>query len=317
MYSASPPVSIDFKQIRVDKTYAEIGDEILFYVTNLVDEGPFYYSITGTLSQTGFVDGQSTGYIELQDGKLGKGYAIVSKTLSSNAHDGQVFTFELRSVDPSGPILLKSPEITVTDNLKPQILGSVTPSTLSVTNGDSVKFLVECAGLSDGNYFWSTVGTLSASAFSDNLTTGTFSLTSSTGQITRFIATSTVIDSTDFFSIAISKKYDKISYITSSPYVAVSSVTTGTVATNTNSVTLLVLEKISNNLERISNNLEKITTLANSNGIRTTSPYDWAKPVEIYSWYNQDLETLVASQASVVDLITTLGTATTYLPKFI
>lgn len=70
-------------------------------------------------------------------------------------------------------------------------------------------------------------------------------------------------------------------------------------------------------LKRIADSLETVTDLTQTTGVRTAAAYDWILPTEIYSWYNQDLSTLVNSTATLGRLVSNITTITNNMPKFI
>ena len=70
-------------------------------------------------------------------------------------------------------------------------------------------------------------------------------------------------------------------------------------------------------LERIASSLERIVELSTSTGIRTVGQYNWTKPVDIYSWYNQSQNTLTQSTSTVEALLSDVTTIANNLPKFL
>lgn len=74
---------------------------------------------------------------------------------------------------------------------------------------------------------------------------------------------------------------------------------------------------ISQVLQQISSATNLFMTLSTSTGIRTESPYDWTRPTEIYSWYNQNQTTLVESTETIETLVYNITTITNNVPKFI
>lgn len=94
------------------------------------------------------------------------------------------------------------------------------------------------------------------------------------------------------------------------------------VSTSTGSIAIAYdyspyLERIASSLESISTSLSVIQTLATSTGVRTESPFDWTRPTEIYSWYNQNLALFSASTATIERLASDISTITNVMPKFL
>jgi hypothetical protein len=70
-------------------------------------------------------------------------------------------------------------------------------------------------------------------------------------------------------------------------------------------------------LERIATALETIASLSTSTGVRVAGPYDWLRPTEVYNWYNQDLNLLNPSTATINNIVSDVNTITGMLPKFL
>lgn len=70
-------------------------------------------------------------------------------------------------------------------------------------------------------------------------------------------------------------------------------------------------------LERIATALETLAVASTSTGIRTVGAYDWTRPTEVYSWYNQNLSPIAASSATANTLVNEITTITNSMPKFI
>ena len=93
------------------------------------------------------------------------------------------------------------------------------------------------------------------------------------------------------------------------------------VTTSTGSIAIaydysVYLERIATSLESISSSLSTITALSTSTGIRVESPYDWTRPTEVYSWYNQNLDLFTLSTSTVERLTVAITTVTNFMPKF-
>jgi hypothetical protein len=93
------------------------------------------------------------------------------------------------------------------------------------------------------------------------------------------------------------------------------------VSTSTGSISIaydysIYLERIASSLESISTSLSTISALSTSTGIRVESPYDWTRPTEMYSWYNQNLDLFALSTSTVERLTAAISTVTNYMPKF-
>lgn len=87
--------------------------------------------------------------------------------------------------------------------------------------------------------------------------------------------------------------------------------------TSTSSFSLVVQSEIIPYLERIAASLETIVNASLTSGVRTIGPYDWLKPTEVYTWYNQDLAVLRPSTGTIETIVTDVNTITSSLPKFL
>jgi hypothetical protein len=76
------------------------------------------------------------------------------------------------------------------------------------------------------------------------------------------------------------------------------------------------LERIATSLESISSSLSAIESISTSTGVRVDSAYDWTRPTELYTWYNQNLDLFSLSTSTVERVIEAVNTVTSYMPKF-
>jgi hypothetical protein len=429
MYSTSPPISNDLKSIRVDRSFIQPGDSVNFYITNLVDSGPFFYKITGRTTSTNFSDGTISGPVTLTTGKLGIGYATISKKITDSTDTiGSYFSIDLMRDSIEGSVLLSSPTVVVTEFQTPQSFASVTPSSYVGKEGETISFHINITdsvgqivedikilnsgtfystttsivlsdpetaggttatasisvdeingtitsvsiinsgsgylsaptvsftenttgtlatfkvtipntGMSSGTYNWSTIGTVSADDFVDNILTGTVLISNNAGVITRTLSTVTGAEAGEIFSIEISKDFSNSTQLGKSSNVLVASnfddliinapsATSTVITTSTGGVAIAYdysqilnsaiqnLENISSTLGTISSSLISIIDQARTTGIRTESSYDWVKPTEIYSWYNQQLDIISPSVDTAIRLTAAINTVTSYMPKF-
>ena len=87
--------------------------------------------------------------------------------------------------------------------------------------------------------------------------------------------------------------------------------------TSPSSFNLVVQSETIPYLERIATALETVAVASTSTGIRTVGAYDWTRPTEVYSWYNQNLSPIAASSATANTLVNEITTITNSMPKFI
>lgn len=103
------------------------------------------------------------------------------------------FQMNVRSGSSSGTILNTSPVITILPN---NISVTVSTSSTSFSSGQSVTITATVSGSTSGKLYYRISGDVSNSNFSDGLLYGSFSYTAGTGQITKTVNTTSLINFT-------------------------------------------------------------------------------------------------------------------------
>jgi hypothetical protein len=172
-----------------------------------VDEG---YAVSFTVSTSGLSNG--TYYWDLTSDSLLTSSRLVglassgSFTLTNNtgtinitplinfAVDGLAsFGINVRQSSVTGAILGTSTQILVNDTST--TVPTISASTASVDEGVSVTFTVTSSGIPNGTVlYWSTSGTTNAADFTDNTTTGSFTITNNSGTITRTLKNDHIVE---------------------------------------------------------------------------------------------------------------------------
>ena len=98
-----------------------------------------------------------------------------------------------------------SPTITINDtSLSLPTYNSITPNVTQVNEGGTVTFTVSTSNIANGTtLYWSTNGSMTASDFSDQATTGSFTITSNSGTITRTLTNDVTTEGTETFTISV------------------------------------------------------------------------------------------------------------------
>lgn len=181
-------------------TYNE-GDSITFTVSTLgYNNGEtLYYTITaatGTINTSDFTDSLISGSFSITSNS-----ASIVKTLvlDSTSETNDSFVFEVRSESVSGPILLSSSTISITN---PTV--SITPSTSSLNEGSSVTFTVNTTNISNQTLYYSITGTnITTGDFSPANLTGSFALTSNSGSFAVTLANDLLTEGTESFTASV------------------------------------------------------------------------------------------------------------------
>jgi membrane protein insertase Oxa1/YidC/SpoIIIJ len=184
------------------------GSSVTFNVatSNVADGTVLYWTtniVSGTINTSDFSDGFASGSVVISSGTA----SIVREISADFTTEGsESFQVELRIGSVSGDIVATSTTVTIGDtSLTPTY--SVTPNTSSVNEGSSVVFTVNTTNVPDGTtLYWSTntvSGTVNTSDFNDFATTGSFTITSNTGSVTRTLSSDTTTEGSESFQLQI------------------------------------------------------------------------------------------------------------------
>jgi hypothetical protein len=165
-----------------------------------------YYSTSTSMEAADFSNNSLTGSFSIIGTGATTGVATVTRTIANDANTEGTETFNLvvRTNSISGTVVATSSTITVLD-VVPQY--SVTPSTNSLNEGSSVVFTVTTVGIANATVlYWttlSTLGAISASDFNDAAVSGSFTVNSNSGTITRTLTTDRFTEGTEQFKLQI------------------------------------------------------------------------------------------------------------------
>lgn len=169
-----PPVY----SVGVSTTIFKEGQEITFTITaeNVASGTELYYTITGDVNSADFTDNTLSGSFTVIDFGSGIPTGTVTKNISVDlVEEGdEDFIFEVRTDSTSGTIVATSSTITIQDS-NPTF--TITPTSSSINEGESVTFNVTATDIpTEIQLFFTTIGNVTASDFSDNSLSGSFSI---------------------------------------------------------------------------------------------------------------------------------------------
>jgi hypothetical protein len=236
------------------------GGSVNFTVNtvNVGDGTTLYYSTGGSMEAADFSNNSLTGSFSIVGTGATTGIATVTRTISNdiNTEDTESFTFVVRTGSTSGPVVATSQSINVIDVVPTY---SVVPSTTSVNEGSTVTFTVTTSSVPNSTIlYWAILpisGTLSASDFTDATISGSFTVNSNTGTITRTLAGDRSTESLESFQIEIRR-----------------SSTTGTVIATSETV---YINDTSLNIGQNANGLTFGPVQVNRDGGNTALASDW------------------------------------------
>ena len=203
------PTSASTYSVGVSTNSVNEGSSVDITVnTTDVDAGTtLYYSTnTTTASAADFTDNSLTGSFTVVSTGSTTGVGTITRSITSDAisESTEKFIIEVREGSISGT------KVAETQNISIKSVDSyytITPSAASVNEGSSVSFTVNTINAT-GTLYYSTSGTATAEDFSNNSTTGSFTVvstgaTTGIGTIVRSIATDAVLDGDETFNIVV------------------------------------------------------------------------------------------------------------------
>lgn len=183
------------------------GQAVVFVVntTNTGDGTTLYWStgvISGSLTASDFTDNSLTGSVIINSNT-----AAITRTLSSDALVEGSESFVLRiATSPGGTAQAQSNVVFVADGTPaPTVSYSIVPSVTSVSEGQSVTFVINTTLVPNGTVvYWDTFGgEVLAADFTDGTTSGQVTINNSVATITRTIVNDRRTEGTENFRITL------------------------------------------------------------------------------------------------------------------
>lgn len=164
--------------IGVSTTSLNEGESITFTTTaeNVASSTELFYTISGDVSANDFVQNTLSGSFTVIDFGNGIPVGSVTKNIALDlVEEGDdTFVFQVRTGSTSGTIVATSSTITIKDVIP---TFTIIPTVNSINEGQSTTFNVTTTGVADQTQiFFTTIGNASASDFSDNSLSGSFTI---------------------------------------------------------------------------------------------------------------------------------------------
>ena len=184
------------------------GSSVTFNIstTNLPDGTTLYYTlntVSGTVDASDFSSGSLSGSVTVNSSAASVAYTL-SSDLSVGEGDEQ-FQLQLRTGSISGTVVATSPTVTISDSSR--ITYAVSPSVSSITEGSSVTFNVTTLNVSNGTTLYYSInqvsGTITASDFTTNSLTGSFTINSNSGSVTLTASTTATNEGSESFQFQV------------------------------------------------------------------------------------------------------------------
>jgi hypothetical protein len=173
IFDVSPIFSITESTTTINE-----GESITFTTTaeNVASGTELFYTISGDVSANDFVQNTLSGSFSVIDFGNGIPVGSVTKNISLDlVEEGdEEFVFQVRTGSTSGTIVATSSTITIQDTIPTFIIA---PTATSINEGQSVTFNVTTTDIpNQTEIFFTTIGTVTASDFSDNSLSGSFTI---------------------------------------------------------------------------------------------------------------------------------------------
>jgi hypothetical protein len=165
------------------------GNSVTFNVTtlNVPDGATLYWTNSGNTSSSDFEDLSNNGSVVIINNS-----GSVTRTLKSDllTEGTETIILDLRTSSTSGPIVATSTTVNVSDTSSSGTVATynIEPSANSVNEGGTISFTVSTTNIADGEIlFWTNNGTSTSADFADSVNSGSVTINSNTGIITRIL----------------------------------------------------------------------------------------------------------------------------------
>jgi len=195
--------------VATSTTTVSEGNSVVFTVTTNagLPNGTLYWSTNLTnATAADFTDNQITGSVTIVDNT-----GTITRTLAADLTTealAESFSITIRSGSTSGTALVTSSTVTITDSSQtPPATATITPSATNINESGFVTFTVATQNFTGSTLYWSTnqvSGTVTAADFSDDVLSGTVSISNGSGSFTRTMKPDFFSDGDDQFSISLS-----------------------------------------------------------------------------------------------------------------
>lgn len=166
-YSLSPSTS----------SIAEGGSVYFSVTTTNFGSGTLYWTNSGTTNAADFADGVNSGSLTITN----NGGTLTRALVADAASEGnETIIIELRTGSISGPVVATASTVTVTEGT-PTPTYSIGASASGVNEGATVTFPITTTNVGNATLYWTNGGTTNAADFTDNINSGSVTITNNAG----------------------------------------------------------------------------------------------------------------------------------------
>ena len=200
--------SVETYAVAPNVTSVNEGSSVTFTVTTqgVANGTTLFWStqqVSGTVNASDFTDALLSGSFTINSGTG----TVVRNISNDKLTEGtESFALQIRTESTSGTLRATSSTVTISDtSITPTY--SVSPNVTSVNEGSSVTFTVTTQGVANGTtLYWTTQqisGTVNASDFTDDVTSGSFTINNNSGSVVRTLRNDFTIEGTEQFRLQI------------------------------------------------------------------------------------------------------------------
>lgn len=177
------------------------GGSVTFTVTttNVPNSTTLYWTISGTATAADFSDSSASGSFTITSNT---GSIVRTLTQDVLTEGSEQFTLSVRTGSTSGTVVATSSSVTINDtSVAPTY--QISPSATTINEGGSVTFTVNTTNVSNGTtLYWTTSG-VQTQDFQDSSISGSFSITSNSGQFQRTMTNDATTEGTEYFTASV------------------------------------------------------------------------------------------------------------------
>lgn len=212
-YSISPSI-----------TLVNEGGTVTYTVntTGVSNGTTLYWTNSGSTTAPDFIGGLNSGSFTVTTDTGTISRQVVADLTTEGS---ETIILQIRTGSITGPIVATSAIVTVNDTSVTPVSVSISPSTLSIDEGQSVTFTVSTTGIINGTVlYWTNSGTTNVNDFADTTNSGSVVITNNSGSILRPIVADLTTEGPESIILDIRSGSISGSIIASSPTVIVNDV---------------------------------------------------------------------------------------------
>lgn len=158
------------------------GGSVTWTITSTnFGSGTIYYTMGGTASTSDYTPAVSSGSITITNDS-----GSFTKDITADYFTESVNTLivSLRTGSVSGTVVATSSTVTINDTST----SSIVPDSTTANEGDTITWTITTSDFGSGTLYYSNFGTTVAADFTDNLNSGSITITNNTGTLTKTLA---------------------------------------------------------------------------------------------------------------------------------